>query len=283
MQVGTQSRGTPTIRNGIQLLRDGAIGKVLVAKAWNSQRRANIGHQKPSDPPSGFDYDLWVGPAPMRPYQSNCQHGTWHWWYDFGTGDAGNDGVHELDIASWGLGVDTHPSRVSGHGSKIYFDDDQQFPDTQYVVYEYPPKDAASPKQLLVYEHRIWSPYHQEGAENGCAFYGTEGYMILAKATGWKVYGPRDKLIREESGGLSMPDHAADFLAAIRDHRRPNADIEIGHRSAVLSHLANILARTGRPGLTFDPGTQRFIDAPDADALIGRAYRENHWAAPKGA
>ena len=280
MQIGSQSRSTACVKNGMQLLREGAIGDVLVAKAWNSQRRSDIGLREPSDPPADFDYDLWVGPAPMQPFQSNRHHYTWHWWYDFGTGDAGNDGVHDLDIAVWGLGAEGHPSIVSGHGSKMYFGDDQQFPDTQYVTFEYP---DAGRRRLLIYEHRIWSPYVQQGHENGNAFYGTEGCMILGKKTGWQLYGRNNKLIKEEKGTFSVADHTADFLDAIRTGKRPNADIEIGHLSATLAHLANILARTGRQGLAFDPGHERILDDAEADALVTRTYREGHWAVPKGA
>ncbi len=282
MQVGSQSRSTKVLQNGIQRLREGAVGEVLVAKAWNSQRRANIGHKEPSDPPSGFDYDQWVGPAPMRPFQANCHHYTWHWWYDFGTGDAGNDGIHEIDIARWGLGDPGHPVRISGHGSKSFFDDDQQFPDTQYVTFEYPGSKSGRGK-LLVYEHRIWSPYVQEGHENGNAFYGTDGYMILSKMGGWKLYGRKNELLEEEKGTYSVHDHTANFLAAIRNGTRLNTDIETGHGSTALIHLANILARTGEGSLTFDPTAERFVDAPEANALVGRSYRQGHWAAPTDA
>ncbi len=282
MQVGTQSRNTKVLQKGIRLLREGAIGEVLVAKAWNSQRRVNIGHLKPSDPPAGFDYDTWVGPAPMQPYQKNCHHYTWHWWYNFGTGDAGNDGIHELDIARWGLGDPDHPSRVSGHGSKMFFDDDQQFPDTQYVTFEYPGASKLGRNRLLVYEHRIWSPYVQEGHENGNTFYGTEGYMVMSKMGGWKLYGRKNKLLKQEDGHYSVADHVADFLEAICDGKKPNADIGIGHRSTVLIHLANILARTGRAELVFDPKTEQIVDDAEANALVKRTYRKDHWAVPKG-
>ena len=280
IQVGSQSRGTTVLKNGIQLVREGAIGDVLVTKAWNSQKRADIGHAEPSEPPEGFDYDLWVGPAPMRPYQKNCHHYTWHWWYGFGTGDAGNDGVHELDIALWALGVETHPSRVSGYGTKMYFEDDQQFPDSQYVTFEYPQSDGKL--KTVVYEHRIWSPYPLQGHDNANAFYGTNGYMILAKGWGWQLYGPNDKLLKEERGGFSVHEHIDDFVNAIRSGGRPSADIEIGHRAATLAHLANILARTGKGSLRFDPDKERFIEDADANALVSRTYREGHWAVPKG-
>ena len=124
MQHGTQSRSSPDRQKAVQALRDGTIGKVLIAKHVNSQRRANIGHRPPSDPPPHLDYDLWVGPAEWRPYQSNFVHYHWHWFFNFGTGDIGNDGVHGIDVARWGLGTESHPSFVTGYGSKLFFDDD---------------------------------------------------------------------------------------------------------------------------------------------------------------
>jgi predicted dehydrogenase len=281
MQVGSQSRSTAFIREAIDLVRGGAIGSVLTAKAWNSQRRVNIGHVKPSDPPAAFDYDLWVGPAPMRPFQSNCHHYTWHWWYNFGTGDVGNDGIHELDIARWGLGDPDHPKVVSGHGSKLHFDDDQQFPDTQYVTFEYPGDRSPGSRKVMIYEQRIWTPYVQDGLEDGNAFYGTEGMLILGKRVGWKLYGPRNKLLKEATGTYDLNAHTADFLDAIRTGRKPNADIEIGHRSAVLAHLSNILARAGRGSLTFDPTSEQIVNDAEAAALLSRTYREGHWAVPR--
>ena len=111
VQVGTQSRSTPHRRTGrSRSSSSGEIGDVLVAKAWNSQLRGTIGHQQPSEPPANLDFDLWLGPAPQRPYQSNLLPGIWRWWYDFGCGDIGNDGVHDIDVARWGLGVTTPPS-----------------------------------------------------------------------------------------------------------------------------------------------------------------------------
>jgi len=281
MQVGTQSRSAAVIQKGIQKLHEGVIGQVLVAKAWDSQRRANIGHRQPSDPPPGCNYDLWVGPAAWMPFQSNRFHYTWHWWYNFGTGDIGNDGVHDIDIARWGLGVETHPSIVSGHGSKLHFDDDQQFPDTQYITYEYPGDGKIGSRRLLVYEQRIWSPYRQEGHENGNAFYGTEGVMVLGKKDGWQIFGPRNKLIAEEKGGYNNKDHALDFVEAIHSGGRPNADIEIGHLSATLSHLGNIVSRVGRT-VRFDPKTEQITGDEEANRLVRREYRKDHWAVPKG-
>ena len=103
----------PQTHKLVELVRDGTIGEVLIAKHVNSQKRANIGHVAPSEPPKHLDYDLWVGPAEWREYQSNYLHYHWHWFYNFGTGDIGNDGVHDVDYARWGLGVETLPSRIS--------------------------------------------------------------------------------------------------------------------------------------------------------------------------
>ena len=279
VQVGTQSRSTEHVRRAIERLRNGAIGEVLVAKAWNSQLRSNIGHGRPSDPPPQLDYDLWVGPAPMQSYQSNLLHSSWRWFSNFGCGDAGNDGVHDIDIARWGLGVDTHPNRMAAVGGKYFFDDDQQFPDTQYVAFEY---DAGGKKKQLIYEHRIWSPYVQEGHENGNAFYGTQGVMIFGKHNGWQLYGPRNKLVDEMRGEISLEAHHRNFLDCIRSGKSPNADAMAGHLSAALAHFANIATRLGST-LKFDPAKEQFIGNDDANKLLRRSYREGHWAAPKGA
>ncbi|NQT16456.1 MAG: Gfo/Idh/MocA family oxidoreductase [Planctomycetes bacterium] len=283
MQVGTQTRSTRVFQDAIDLVHEGAVGKVLIAKTWTSQQRTSIGHCQPSAPPAGVDYDLWVGPAPMMPFQENRFHYLWHWWYNFGTGDAGNRGAHQMDIALWGLDMKTHPTRVAGSCGKLYFDDDQQFPDTQYVTFEYPGDGTTRPKQLLVYEQRIWTPYVQENCEDGCTFYGDEGYLTIDMQKGWQLFGQKNVLRKEAQGKYDTGDHAADFLDAIRTDRRPNAGIEIGHLSATLAHLGNILARTGRQQLTFDPKTEQIVNAPDANALTRRSYREAHWAVPQNA
>src|SRR5688572_1883671 len=124
VQIGTQSRSVPHVMEAMQMIKDGAIGDVLVSKAWNSQRRGDIGRRQPEQPPPQLDYDTWLGPAPFVPYQGNRLHGNWRWWHAFGTGDIGNDGVHDIDLARWGLGVDTHPSTISAIGGHYYFDND---------------------------------------------------------------------------------------------------------------------------------------------------------------
>lgn len=281
MQVGTQSRSTAHVMKAVEKLKSGVIGEILVAKAWNSQRRGSIGKQQPSEPPKHLDYDLWLGPVTYRPYQSNFLHGVWRWWYDFGCGDIGNDGVHDIDIARWGLGVESHPNRIAAMGGKSYFDDDQQHADTQYIAYEYAAASKAGRPKQLVFELRIWSPYFQEGFENGVAWYGTEGMLVLGKAGKYQIIGPRNKLIEESSGGgPDLAAHHQDFLTCIRSGEKPHADIEINHLSTTLCHLGNIATRIGRV-IHFDPITESISDDAEAGALLKREYRD-HWARPIG-
>ena len=282
VQHGTQSRTNPVVLRAIRLLREGAIGDVLVARAFDVQRRKSIGHAGPAEPPKGFDYDLWVGPAPFVPFQPNRHHYSWHWWHDFGTGDMGNDGVHELDIARWGLGVDDHPATVAAIGSKCYFDDDQQFPDTQTVAFEYPASGESRRPRQLIFEMRIWSPYQPEGEENGNIFYGTEGWMLLCKKGVVKLYDRQGKPRPVEGELPKGPGHQEDFVTAVRDGRAPAAEIGIGFRSAALCHLGNIATRVGRT-LHFDPVAERVVGDDEANRLLGRTYRPGHWAIPRGA
>lgn len=281
VQVGTQSRSTAHILQAVDKLRAGMIGEVLVSKAWNSQRRGTIGRAQPSSPPPQLDYDLWLGPVPVVPYQSNLLPGIWRWWHHFGAGDMGNDGVHDIDIARWGLGVDTHPVRVAASGGKYFFDDDQQFPDTQYVTFEYAPAAAGQRPRQLIFEQRIWSPYVQEGYENGNAFYGTEGLLLLGKRGGYHAYGRKNKLIEKVDGGEpDLAAHHRNFLECIATGSTPHADIAINHLSSALCHLGNLATRLGRV-LNFDPAEERIVGDDDAHKLVRREYRD-HWATPKG-
>jgi len=281
MQVGTQSRSTEYIQKAMQLIKEGVIGEVMVAKAWNSQLRRNIGHAKPSKAPESLDYDLWLGPVPEVPFQVNRANPIWRWWYDFGTGDMGNDGVHQLDVARWGLGVDSHPSYVAASGGKFFFDDDQQFPDTQYVVFDYPGDGKIGHRKQLIYEQRIWSPYHQENQENGNAFYGTKGVLTLGSQNGWKVTLAKNQAGPTMAGSPSLTPHHQNFIDCVRNGKKPNCDIEEGHQSAALAHLGNIAVRVGR-SLKFDPKNEQVIGDEEANKLVRRQYRDGHWAVPKG-
>jgi predicted dehydrogenase len=283
VQVGTQSRSNDFLIEGIKRLREGAIGEVLIAKAWNSQLRTNIGRKPTSEPPKELDYENWLGPAPFTPYSANKLHSIWRWWHDYGTGDIGNDGVHDIDIARWGLGVEQHPNRVAYAGGQLVLTDtDQQWPDTYYVAFEYdlPGAGGAGKKKQLVYEQRTWSPYTQEGSDNGNCFYGTKGMMQMSKRWGWRIFGEQNKEQDSmKSPGLLILPHCENFLAAIKDGATLNADIESGHLSSCLSHLGNIASRTGR-GFAFDPEKEQVIGDDAANKLVRREYRE-HWGTPR--
>ena len=215
----------------------------------------------------------------MVPYRSNMLPGIWRWWHDFGCGDIGNDGVHDIDVALWGLGVDTHPSSITCMGGKYFFDDDQQFPDTQYSVAEYPL--GKGKKKQMIFEQRIWSPYRQEQYENGSAWYGTNGVLIMGHTSGWRLYGPRNKFIAERRGRADLIAHHNNFFACIRgESKKLNADIKAGYLAAGIVHLSNIAARVGEV-LHFDPKTEQITNNPKANALVKRTYRD-HWGTPKG-
>ena len=286
VQHGTQSRTNPIIVGAVQMMREGMIGDVLVAKAWNIQRRGNIGHATPSDPPPGVDYDTWVGPAEFVPYQSNRFHYHWHWWYNFGTGDVGNDGTHEIDYARWGLGVEGLPATATGLGGKYFHDDDQQFPDTATSVFEWPGDGTVGNRRQLIFEMRLWDTCLPHNVDSGAEFYGTKGQLFCSKRGKVEVFGERGRPIEnpqpKEPPQLAVDDHRRDFLDAIRTGRRPNADVEIGHHSVALVHLANIATRLGR-SLNVDVENEKIIGDEMANELLSRKYREGgHWAVPEG-
>ena len=191
--------------------------------------------------------------------------------WDYGCGDMGNDGVHDLDIARWGLGVD-YPTSANCTGGKLFFgkDDIQETPDTQYVTFTYPGN------KVLVYEQKLWSPYFQEGHENGVAFYGTKGYMLIGRRS-WKVVaavdGKRNVVVFDKKEPFSDIPHLENFVSCIKTGKRPACDIEDGHRSTLLAHLGNISYRVGRP-ITFDGKTETIKGDDKANAMLKRTGRK---------
>lgn len=283
VQHGTQSRSTQMMIDAVKRLREGIIGNVMVAKCWNVQQRGSIGRGKDVDPPAGFNYEDWVGPALMIPYRTNRVHNRWSWWYHFGTGDMGNDGVHDIDYTRWGLGVETHPSKIVALGGKYFFDDDQEFPDTQQVTFEYPGDGKVGNRKILIYEQRLWSTNYPHNADSGGEFYGTEGLMVLSRRGKVQVLDRNNK--PKDHGIKPQPQddaaHVQNFVAAIREGTALNADPLVGHLSTSLCHLGNIATRLGR-SLDFDPAKEQFIGDDEANKLVQREYRD-HWARPKGA
>ncbi|MCA9186833.1 MAG: Gfo/Idh/MocA family oxidoreductase [Pirellulaceae bacterium] len=267
VQTGTQSRSVDHYREAIDLLRNGRIGKVHMAKAWNSQLRRRVEPVADSDVPDGLNWNMWQGPAPVKPFNANRFSYGWRWLWDYGTGDMGNDGVHDLDIARWGLGVEI-PEAANCTGDKLVFAGDiQETPDSQYCTFRFPKQQA-----MLVYEQRLWSPYHQEGLENGVAFYGTDGYMVIGRKS-WKMVEKRNNVVFDQSTTFSDTPHCANFIAAIRHGDALNCDIEEGYRSTLLAHLGNLSFRVGRP-LRINPDATEIVSDAEATLLLRRHGRD---------
>jgi predicted dehydrogenase len=282
VQVGIQSRSGRHFEEAFDYIRTGALGKVILAKAWESARQESIGHPADAKAPDGIDYDMWLGPAPKRPFNPNRFHGRWRWFFDYGTGDLGNDGVHRIDYARRGLEagfaargekLPERPTSVSASGGKHYFDDAQEWPDTLLVTWDYP-------GATLVYEMRLWSPYPLEGAAEGAAIYGDQGYLIISNEQ-WRAFGAKGEPGPSGRGGNGDDDvrHKRNFLKCIRSGGSPTCDIAIGQATSALSHMGNIAWRVNRK-LRLDPGTGRFRGDDEANGYLGRTYREP-WVLPR--
>jgi len=266
VQHGTQIRSTDGTIEAVEYLKSGKLGKIRMAKAINCQLRGPIGRESDSETPPGVNYDLWLGPAPKRPFNKNRYHYNWHWFWDYGTGDTGNDGIHQIDIARWGLGVEM-PKAVSCSGTQLFYDDDHETPDTQIATFEY--DDV-----YLMYEMRLWTPYGLEGHDNGDIFYGDEGTLSIGRK-GWQVTFKNGK---EGPGGpRGSYKHAQNFVSAVRSRKASDlyAGVEVGHHSAALCHMANIAMRVGHR-LKFDAANDRFIDDDEANTYLTKQYRKGY-------
>lgn len=267
VQVGTQSRSAAHYQEAMQLIKAGKLGRVHMAKAWNSQLRRRVPAVDDGPVPTGLDWNIWQGPAPERPFNTNRYTYGWRWLWDYGTGDMGNDGVHDLDIARWGLQVEA-PTEVQCTASKLQFKGDiQETPDTQIATFTFPKQDA-----VLVYEQRLWSPYVQEGYENGVAFYGTEGYIVIGRR-GWKLVEKRNQVAFEKAVEFSDVPHQQNFLECIQKGGTPNCDIQEGYYSTLLAHLGNLAFRVGRP-LRFDADKLAITGDDEATQLLKRSGRK---------
>jgi len=265
VQMGSQRRSYPGISEGIKKLHDGVIGRVLYARTWYNNRRPSIGHGKSAEIPSWLDWSLWQGPAPEKPYLDNIVHYNWHWKWHWGNGELGNNGIHALDVARWGLGV-IYPTRVTSGGGKYRHDDDQETPDTHIVTFNFPEGKA------IIWEGLSWSPYGPNVNGFGISFHGEEG-TIVVDGSGHKQLDRNNKEVAASStGGGGEASHIANFLDCIRTGKRPNADIEEGHRSTLLCHLGNIAHRVNRV-LTTSEKNGHIQGDSEAMALWSREYR----------
>ncbi|MCA1758599.1 MAG: Gfo/Idh/MocA family oxidoreductase, partial [Bacteroidales bacterium] len=311
VQDGAEQRSNPSAKSAVQYLNDGKLGEVYLAKGICYKWRDSIGKY-----PDGFmqegenyantvnsnswlgpftknymdkvDYDLWLGPAPAKPFNRNRFHYNWHWHWDYGNGDMGNQGVHEMDVARWGLGVKI-PTKVSAVGGHMMFDDDQQTPNTLMAIFEFSnPQGGGDKKKILQFEVRHWMTNPEENLgsrENltntymtssanivGNIFYGSKGYM-LKDVSGWQVYMGKER--KTGDTGKGEGDHYQNFIDAIRanDSTLLTAPIEEGFYSCALIHLANISYRLGRT-LNIDPEKLIVINDDEANRMFFKEYRK---------
>ena len=283
VQHGTQNRSSPNIVEGIRRLKEGVIGRVYLARGVAFKGpRAHIGQLGEDPTPPGLNWEAWSGPAPLKPY-SKVRHRFWHQLWDYGNGDIGNQGVHELDIIRWALDLDTHPTKIVSMGGAYIHKDAQEAPQVHAMIYEWAGRDV-----LVTFETRsgLTNTEAGMGAEYpfldkrnvvGVIFIGTEGYMILPDYSSYYTFlGPKRTPGPKAVGANDITNlpHFENFIKAVRS-RNP-ADLTAGpeelHLSSALPHLANISYRVGRM-LRFDPKTERCLGDEEANKLLTRAYR----------
>jgi predicted dehydrogenase len=283
IQLGTQARSCPDLLALVDYVKQGHLGRVVMAKAWESSRQKDLGKPADTEAPATVDYDFWLGAAPKRPFNPLRFHGNWRWFFDYGAGDLANDGVHRLDQARWFLEVAVEasgekplgmPRSVSASGGKYYFDDAQEWPDTLMVTYDYPGR-------LLTYEMRIWAPYPIDGEPEGAAIFGDKGSLIIGGGR-WRHLGPKGEVVKEGTRAKSGADaaHVRNFLDCMRSREKPNADEEtVGRLSSLLCHMGNVAWRVGRT-VKFDYDAYKFTD-DEANQFRTRAEYRAPWTLPK--
>ena len=279
VQMGTQQRSSPSTTEIVQKIHEGLIGKPYFAKAWYSNLRKSIGFGKEAPVPAQLDWDLWQGPAPRRPYHDNVHPYNWHWFRIYGTGEALNNGTHEVDVCRWALGVD-YPKRVTSLGGRYHFKDDWEFYDTLVTSFEYDDR-------MISWEGRSCQNMLLYGRDRGSAIMGTSGTVIIDRG-GYEIYdlGGKKKSefkVDEKSdtsdlvGRDSMTDrHFANFIAGIRKGEKLHAPISVGNISVTSLHLSNIAWEVNRE-LAVDTKDGRILGDPDAMKLWSREY-EPGWA-----
>jgi predicted dehydrogenase len=266
VQTGTQCRSHKGIQDAMEFIHSGKLGKVYMAKGLCYKRRDSIGTKPVGSVPDGLDYDLWCGPAEKKPFNPNKLHYNWHWIWNTGNGDVGNQGIHQMDLARWGLNKKEFPKTVQASGGRFGYKDDGETPNTLTTAFEY--DDC-----MLQFEVRGLPTNEELGVKIGDIFYGTEGILAITSYTDWQTYMGRG--LEKGKGGHGSGDHYGNFLKAVkeRDPKLLAADIEEGHISSAFCHLGNIAYRLGRK-LHINPSTESFVNDPEADAMLTRKYRD---------
>ena len=279
VQHGANSRSSPALQEAFEKLRDGVIGEVYMTRGLCFKWRDTIGRTPVSAVPPGVHYDLWLGPAPKREFTKNRFHYTWHWFWDYGNGDLGNQGIHEVDLSRWLLDV-KYPTKVTALGGHFMFDDDQETPNTLTALYEF---DGGGKKKMMSFEVRHWMSNHEAQIDEqgkkknpntiGNIFYGSKGYMAVQGYTRYYTFLGRE----QEPGpaGAEGGNNWANFIKAVRSRNQSdlNANIEDGAISTTLVHLANISYRLGR-SVRFDAENYKCIGDDEATRMFTRDYRK---------
>ncbi len=309
-QTGTQSRSNQGMIDAIAFVREEQLGKCRVARGLCYKTRRSIGAAGNFQPPKEVDYNLWTGPAPMLPITRERFHYDWHWQWAYGNGDLGNQGIHQMDLGRWGLGVSELSNNVISYGGRLGYEDAGETANTQVIAHDYGDRS-------LVFEVRGLKTKDYKGAKVGVIFECEDGYMVIASYSAGVVFDKDGKKVREFTGG---GDHFGNFITAVRSRKVKdlNADIEEGHLSSALCHTGNISYRLGksvplaaalatmeavktadnvketfertlahlrdnnitasslRVGnlLAFNPKSETFVDNDAANAMLTRAYRK---------
>jgi len=281
VQHGVQLRSSPSVREAVKMMHEGYIGRVYMSRGLVFRWRPDIGHKGFSPVPEGLDYDLWTGPASKRPFSRDIVHYNWHWTFEYGNGDVGNQGIHETDLCMWGLNVG-FPTKITSMGGKFLFNDAKVTPEVLTSIYHYPEED-----KIIQFEVRPWCTNTEEGVTVGNIFYGEKGILVVDGYDKYQFYmgqrrekdkGGSDSEMAAASemarGDGGTDGHFANFIAAVRAHDKTilNGPVETAHLSSGLAHLGNIAYRLGRV-LTFDPTSEKFVNDPDADKYLTRNYR----------
>ena len=266
VQMGTQIRSASFMIEAAEYVASGALGKLIYGKAWETNRNGEVFLSPDSEPPAGIDYEIWQGPCPERDYNPSIVGGAWRWLFDYGTGDLGNDGVHRIDYCRYVMGLTGMPDTICSAGGMLFFEDDQQFPDTLLTSYEYPGK-------VLQYEMRLWSRPKLFDATEGAAIYGEHGWVLLTNSS-WTAFDAAGKVVKQGQSNDAQQAHIRNFLDAVRsrDHESLNQEIYSGHVSSAMCHAGNISSRTGKK-LRFDSKTETFDDS-EANQFVGREHRK---------
>jgi predicted dehydrogenase len=279
VQMGTQWRSGHHYREATEFVQSGKLGKIRQVRAWAYlDWVGGIGNPPDSDPPPGADYDMWLGPAPRRPFNKNRFHFNWRWFWDYANGLMSDWGVHLINLAMWAMGP-APPRTITSTGGKMVVEDNTETPDTQVAVYEFP-------AYTLIWEHQMLGGVGIGGRPHGLCFSGSEGTLIV-DAKGWEVIPepkrknlvayarPVDPNDRQADG---RPAHVRDFLDCMRSRQQPVENLEVGHFVSSVAHLGNVALRS-HSKIVWDAVNERCVGNPEADQFVYRPYREP-WKLP---